>query len=436
MIINSKIRKNLFTLGIAGAALGFVACSSEDDPTPTPDPTESEEMFFISVDGESAEYIITTPTLDQDLTLAGAGTELEQSGYRWIFNEDPSVAVGLIYAQGDPGIGLGYQLDSDGALNRVGQFQITSRFTSYGFFDNYAITSVGGQTPVDENGNALIDENGLERSDAVTFNIVDYTSGLALDTKTILTKDVIVSGQQATFSGIVDFGNGEFLTGVVASNPKDPEQGGGSSTGEIIYPDSCWVAALDADMNITRVYRSNKLSYSSGRFRSQYYSQISKDDQGNAYVFSGAYDENTTKPAGALRINSGAEDFDANYFFNIEEKSDGFKFRNVWHITEDYFLLEFYNELEGSSSTGATQYGIVKMEDQTFNWVGGEFPAKESIVDTGLPMAYDGKLYFPVTVDGELPALYIIDPTTAEGTKGISIDANAVNSIGVLRNDQ
>lgn len=429
--LNFKKHNVLICTAIA-MGMCFYSCSNDDSPRDEPDPNESGFHFFISAEGESAEYLLTTDNLEVgDLSIAGNGQELEQSGYTWICNDNPSVAIGLIYQQGDPGVGLGYNLNNQGQLNELGQFQITSRFTSYGFFNNKAITSVGGQTPVDSNGNPILDDNGNERSDGVTFNLIDLENNLALQEKTLTTLNIAHEGEQATLSGIVDLGNGEFLTGLVVSKPKDPNAGGGSSTGVITYPDSVWVAKYDANLTLKNIYRDNRISYSSGRFRSQYYSQIGKSDNGDIYVFSGAFDENTTHPAGALKINKGAESFDNAYYFNIQELSNGYKFRKVFHITKDYFLLEFYNNLEVTSTGAATQYGIVKMEDRTFNWLNG-LPSKDAIISTGLPASHKGKLYFPVTAEGENPAVYSIDPVSATATKGISVMATNIRAVGVL----
>jgi hypothetical protein len=410
-------------------SLAFTACEKDNN---LPEP-EKPGGFFLSVTGESAEYILRADNPESGTaSIANNSKTLELSGYTWIFNDDPSVAVGLIYRQGDPGIGLGYTVAGDGSLQESGQFQISSRFTSYGFFDRYALTSVGGQTPVDAQGNALLDAGGNARTDAVTFNFIDLKSGFALQEKTITTLNITGNGEQATFSGIVDMGNGEFLTGLVVSQPRDPNAGGGASTGTITYPDSVWVAAFDANLNLKRIYRDNRISYSSGRFRSQYYSQIGKAANGDVYVFSGSYETTTTRPCGALRINKGTTAFDASYYFNIEEKTSNFHFRKIWHITGNYFLLELYNDLEITVNTPATQYGVVDMSAKTFKWVTG-IPAKDKITATGLPAAYGGKMYFPVTAEAADPAIYIIDPATATATKGLSVaGATNINAIGRL----
>jgi hypothetical protein len=432
MYTKKHFLKKVIVAGFIGClTLSLVSCDKNDEPTPTPVTVGS---FFLSVSGESTAYIMLTDNLNSgELLISNNVKELEQTGHTWIFNEDPSVAVGLIYLQSDPGIGLGYSIKEDRTLNNPANFQISSRYTSYGFFDKYALTSVGGITPADANGNALRDAEGNPRTDGVTFNIIDLNNNFSLQEKTITTLNITGNGEQATFSGIVDMGNGEFLTGLVVSQPRDPNATGGASSGTITYPDSCWVAAFDKDLNLKRIYRSNKLSYSSGRFRSQYYSQIGKAADGNVYVFSGSYESTTTKPCGALRINSGATDFDQSYYFDIQEKTGGYHFRKVWHIAENYFMLELYNDLTPTATGAATQYGIVDVAAKTFKRVTTGIPASSAITTTGLPMAYEGKMYFPIVETGQDPAVYIIDPVTATATKGLSIrGAASLNAIGRL----
>ncbi|MDR2650757.1 MAG: DUF4374 domain-containing protein [Prevotellaceae bacterium] len=424
MSTKKSIFKKTILMGfISCLSLAFISCEDNDNPVP-----KSVGAFFLSVNGETTEYIIQTDNLETgDLSIASNREELEQTGHTWIFNNNPSVAIGLIYQQGEPGIGLGFGVDEEGKLQELANFHINSRFTSYGFFDKYALTSVGGQTFTDENGN--------ERSDAVTFNFINLDNNLSLQEKTIPTLNITGNGDQATFSGIVDMGNGEFLTGMVVSQPRPAGSTGGASSGTITYPDSVWVAAFDADLNLKRIYRDDRISYSSGRYRSQYYSQIGKADDGNVYVFSGSYESTTTRPCGALKINKNATAFDPSYHFNIEEKTGGYRFRKVWHITGNYFLLELYNDDKNTPITinsAATQYGIVNMATKTFNWVTG-IPAKDKITNTGLPMAYESKMYFPIVEEGAYPAVYIIDPTTATAQKGISITgATSLNAIGRL----
>uniref|UniRef100_F4CF72 DUF4374 domain-containing protein n=1 Tax=Sphingobacterium sp. (strain 21) TaxID=743722 RepID=F4CF72_SPHS2 len=419
MIQFNTFKKNSWLLGLA--VFGLTACSKSDGPD-TGGGDFNGQKYFIAATTGTATYLLTADDLtnhSDTITTTGNGVELLTTYTTWV-NYGTKAAVGLYYAQGNPGVGVTYGLASDGSLAPVGnEFLINSRFTTYGTFDHYVLTGVSGQT---------LDDGSI----GSTFNFIDMNNRSQLTQKSIKTTNFTGNGDIATFSGIVDLGNGEFLTGVVASGLKEEGSGGGSSTGKVNFPDSVWVAALDADLNVKRIYRDDRLSYSSGRFKSQYYSQIAKDGEGNVYVFSGSYDGTTTKPAGALRINRGAETFDQDYYFNIQEKSGGYRFRKVWHITEDYYLLEFYNSVQYDTNTPATQYAIVKMGDRSFTWLTNGFPSKDQITATGLPFADGGKLYFPVTTDTTAPTIYVIDPTTASATAGLVIQAESVNSVTKL----
>lgn len=403
--------------GIGLALLAAVGCSKNDGPGPAGGNGGNGERYFIAATAGSSTYLLTADDLESGTaTIVGNGVEIPRTYSMWV-NNGTKASVGLIYAQGDPGIGISYGLDASGNLVPVGnEFQITSRFTTYGAFDKYVVTSVSGQTLTDGKTGAV-------------FNFIDLDNHNTMTQRDIVTENFTGNGQLATFSGIVDLGNGEFLTGLVVSEPKDPEAGGGGSTGPVTHPDSVWVAALDANLNVKRIYRDDRISYASGRMRSQYYSQIASDDAGNVYVFSGSFESSTTKPAGALRINKGAADFDQSYYFNIEEMSGGYRFRKVWHITEDYFLLEVYNDLEYGSTTAASQYAVVKMQDKTFSWVREGFPAKDEISATGLPFADNGKMYFPVTTASAQPTVYVIDPETATAKAGLVIQAEGVAAL-------
>jgi len=408
------IKKRTWMLGFA-ALVAIGGCSKSNDSN-TNGEWKGQKYFIAAVTGD-ATYLLTADDLASgQVSTTNNGIELPRVYNNWV-NNGTEASVGLIYAQGDPGIGVSYGLDASGKLAPVGnEFQITSRFTTYGAFENYVLAAVSGQALT--NGKI-----------GTIFNFIDLNKNNQMTQKSIVTENITGNGDMATFSGIVGFGNGEFLTGLVVSGLKDPDQGGGSSTGTVNYPDSVWVAALDADLNVKRIYRDDRISYSAGRFKSQYYTQIASDGGGNVYVFSGSYEGTTTKPAGALRINKGATDFDQDYYFNIEEASKGYRFRKVWHITQDYFLLEVYNDKEYSSATPATQYAVVKMQDKSFTWLTEGFPSKNSITATGLPFADGGKMYFPVTTDNASPTIYVIDPVAGTAKAGLVVHADGVAAL-------
>ena len=427
MYINFQtIRKMLF-LGLVGATT-LVSCSKEDS-----NEDSGANRFFIDAGGaESARYMLLADDVTKgEIPLTSNRLEFkEANGYFWLFNKN--IAAGLSYGFKGAGIGLSYTRDGKGEVRSINEFSIVERATTFGFFDNYYITAVGGQTFADGSG-----------KDGATF-IFRNTSDFAKDevlSKTIHTKKLIPEMNDTeivSFAGILDNGNGEFLTGMIVSDYKDVKQGQGSSTGVIHNPDVVYVGVFDKDLNLKRYYKSDKLGYSAGRFKSQYLLEMGKTDNGNTYVFSGGINqrEGSTRKAGALLIKPGAAEFDPNYFFDIAAISGDGIFRRVWHISGNKFFLEFFNDATKADlrSLDSHRYAIVDVEAKTLNWVAGlPEPTKFTniVTNTITPAIYGGKVYLPVNEQGTDPAIYVIDPATNAATKGLVVKgATVINAIG------
>ncbi len=445
MYINFQtIRKMLF-LGLVGATT-LVSCSKSDDnngekptpsptpaPTPTPDATEVNS-FFIDAGGaknETRYMLLANDVTKGEIPLISNKLEFEKAnGYFWLFNKN--IAAGLSYGFRGAGIGLSYTRDGKGDVRAISQFSIVERATTFGFFDNYYITAVGGQT--------FADGSGKDGAAFIFRNTSDFAKDEVLS-KTIHTKKLIPEMNDTeivSFAGILDNGNGEFLTGMIVSDYKDVKQGQGSSTGVIHNPDVVYVGVFDKDLNLKRYYKSDKLGYSAGRFKSQYLLEMGKTDNGNTYVFSGGINqrEGSTRKAGALLIKPGAAEFDPNYFFDIAAISGDGIFRRVWHISGNKFFLEFFNDATKADlrSLDSHRYAIVDVEAKTLNWVSGlPEPTKFTniVTNTITPAIYGGKVYLPVNEQGTDPAIYVIDPATNAATKGLVVKgATVINAIG------
>lgn len=417
-------------LGILlSSTLLLTSCSSDDDDSQGGGGNGTETIkgsgeFLIAVKGADGEYIIQTDNIDSgsDIDIKTNTKELEMTEYLWSFNQ--GVAVGLVYQQGSAGIGYGFGLNADKTLKQLAKFQISTRFTSYGFFGNYLVTSVGGQTP----------SNASDRVDGATFVLRNTNNFATEKEKTILTQELTTNGELITFSGVVDLGNDQFLSGMIQSEyTETSEANGGNSTGKINFPDSLRVAVIDKDLNVVCTFGDNRISYSSGRYRSQYYSQMGKTSDGTVYVFSGAYNEDgseTKLKAGALKVNSVADGFDKDYYFNIQDLADGYKFKRLWYISGHRFLLEIYNDSKPTLISTAAQYGIVDMQAKTFEWITG-LPSKGLIKYSGIPMIYYDKIYLPLTEYSKNAAIYVVNPSETKATKLMSvIGATEIRAIG------
>ncbi len=406
----------------------FSSCGSDDAMTPVPVVTEAKGHYFLGVRAsDGTEYVMQAESLeDQDLDIKQNLFELEQSDYTWIFRKN--TAVGFVYNQQFAGIGYAVRLDAaDAPFTKLGEFSITTRYSNFGFFNDYLLTSVSGQVSADGS-----------RNDGATFGFWKIGSeNVSLDhTKTIWTEDLTGNGQQVTFSSIVDNGDGTFLSAMVQSGFNQTGTGNGSSVGDVKYPDSVWVAKLDADLNVQEIYRDDRISYAAGQYRSQVFSEVFRADDGTVYVFSNAFNSKTTKHAGALRINRDADGFDPDYYFDIQAAAGNYKFRRVWHVSADKFLLEIYNDFNVTSITPGHQFAIVDMGDKRFTWIQG-LPAKNLITSGaetgGVPLCRDGKIYLPVTQYGKDAVIYVVNPDTGEAAEGITLKGvYEIRSIGYL----
>lgn len=434
--------KRTILYALFSALIPLASCSSSDDATTD---TSSENgssssatsdaaynqggYFFATKTDDGSEWVIQTNSLDNDLDQSKNMMELPQTEYTWVF--DGHTAIGMVYQQQSAGIGYGLRYTSeDSPLTKVGEFRIDTRFTNYGFFNGQFVTSVAGQT--------YTDANGVTHNDGATFAFYNYNGDqVTLDhTKTIATEPIAANGEQITFSSIVDNGDGTFLTAMVESNFHQTGTGNGSSIGTVAYPDSVWIAKMDGDLNVLKIYRDDRISYAAGQYRSQVLRSVWKADDGTTYVFSNSFDDATTRKAGALRILKGADDFDKDYYFDLQTPADGYRFRRVWHMTGNIFLLEIYNEQTITTISVAHQFAVVDMANKTFQWVTG-LPAKNLIMSGnetgGVPMYHDGYIWLPITKYGEDTSLYKVDPQTAVATKQLTIKgATEIRTVGYI----
>lgn len=412
----NTLKSKTWILGLG--LLAAVGCTSEN-PGPTPEPNGANDRYFLAATAGNARYMMAVDDLEKDTTItttSGIETNLAYSHYY----STPQAMLALVYSQGQSSPGAVYQLNANGALREMDTFSLPVGFVTIGNFDRYLAASRNGRTLTGANDGKI----------GTIFYFIDLENDNYITEKSIVTEN-FVGNNTAEFSGIVDAGNGQFLTGVKLIDP----------TGAPV--DNAYVARFDADLNVIKIYEDDRISYSTGEFRSARYPHIANDASGNTYVFSGSHsvsntnpDYRTTKKAGAVRINSGADDFDPSYYFDIETASGGYKFKRVWHVAEDYFFLEMYNEAGiGGGQNPATQYAIVRMSNNSFNWVRTGIPTPDLIesANTGWAFTTNGKAYVGITAIDAQPAVYVIDPVTATAKKGITVTgATSIPGLGRL----
>lgn len=462
------MRKNKFFKSLLAAALllGVVACEQENTPTHYPD-SDTERHYVVASQGTfsntTTNALLTAESLDGGTIGMEHGLVNDGASY-WVFWGDKYL-YGLTYNQGNAGTTRSYVMNADYTLSARPAEYAVRRFTTVGVYDKYVMTTSTGDGPAE-----WADENGyLPKSILVSLLDVEaetYTTNNTLE-EHYLAENFLGNGEFITLAGIeevdgkiysaaVPMGLSQY--GVTVDGGKWIKEGnhdlvkteaGGSGSGAYKegelqwtqYPDECWVTIFDDEtLSSKRLIRTDKISYACGRNKSQYYQMIWEAEDGNVYVFSPSYaktmsDERqqTTLPAGVVRIKAGEADFDASYYVNIEELANGRSFLRTWPIGGTKFLMLMYDgSLTPSKTMKATQLAVFDAATGTLKEVTG-LPADELISGFGnTPYAEGGKAYIAVTTTDGYPAIYVIDNNTAVATKGLTVEATQIGGVGRL----
>lgn len=466
------MKKNFFLTGLFATAMaGLTLTACDDDPSTGggdggDDDNNAEYVVAASVtaSGNTTNVLVNAESLDEGtVTTINNGVVNDGATY-WVFFKEQYLYA-LTYNQGEAGGTRSYIMDASGELKkRSAEFGV-KRFTTYGIYDKYIMTSSTGDGPTEWN-----DENGytpkvflLSYLDpaAETFTTNDTQN------KAYLSENFLGTGEYVTLSGMLEHNNKIYTAavpmGLSQYGTKDQngkwvlpgnedlvkkESGGSNSSAYkkdelqwTQYPNECWVAIFDdATMTSKKLIKTDKISYAAGRMKSQYYQMIWAADNGDVYVFSPSFAktmtdarQKTTLPAGVVRIPSGSTEFD-DYYCNLEALTNGNSFLRSWHIADDYFMLLMYDRPLTETGYVANQLAIFKAGDKKLTYVTG-LPSTDQISGfSNEPYVEKGNAYVTVTFNegGGNPAIYKIDPATATATKGLTIEATQVSGVGKL----
>lgn len=169
-----------------------------------------------------------------------------------------------------------------------------------------------------------------------------------------------------------------------------------------------------------------------------------KAENGDIYTFSpnsiAAGYTQTTKSSGILRINSGATQFDAAYFFDVEAASGGAKLLSATYAGNGLLVARMLKPATDTAlwaafdvSNPICKIAVIDLNNKTVKMVndipdhGGQYG--------GQGLVEDGKVYVSITstIAGE-SRIYAVDPETATATKAAKIQGLEVPSIYKLTN--
>lgn len=437
----------------------FTSCSEEPGSEKQPTEDGSLSKYVVVASYDDANYLLTADTLSMGEITTKNNGQTTEAGTTWVFH-GKDYLYRLVYNQGNASVSSSYIMNAQGKLQQRDYTYEIKRYTSYGTYKDYIITASTG----DMNA-SYADENGY-LPQGFLFSYLDVKNEtFTTNTQDITAENYLGNGEYVTLSGILE-ANSRIYTvpvpmglskyGVKAEGGKyvkypdlvKQESGGqGSSSyekGELQwtqYPDECWVAIYnDETFQNPTLLKTDKISYACGRYKSRYYQTIWAAGNGDVYVFSPSYAkvmtdkrQQTTLPAGVVRIKAGEMQFDDNYYCNLAEQTDGKSFLACWPIADDYFLLLMYDRPLTESGYVATEMAVFKAEDKKLTYVQG-LPSSDVVSGFGNTPYIDdaGIAHVCITTTDGKPAIYQIDPKTAVATKGLVVDAESVVAVGKL----
>ncbi len=460
------MKKKIFIYTVlVASAMAFVACDENNNSnTPPADTAEGAYVIASSVtaSGNTSYVLLTSDKLDEGSVSAVNNGLVNDGATYWVFYRNKYL-YGLTYNQGNAGTTRSYIMGNNGVEARAAEYAVR-RFTTYGIYDKYIMTTSTGDGPSE-----YADENGyIPQSFLVSWLDVEGETYTTNDTRQEIyrSENFLGNGEYVTLAGLLESngklwsvavpmglsqygvkdGNGRWVREGYADLIKTEAGGSGSGAYEkdelqwTQYPDECWVAIFDDEtLSSKKLIKTDKISYACGRYKSQYYQTIWAADNGDIYVFSPSYAktmkdarQKTTLDAGVVRIKAGTQEFDPNYYYNIESQTGGKSFLRCWHIADDNFLMLMYDRPLTESGFTANQLAIFKGETGQLTYIDG-MPEAEKISSFGNAVYNEnGKVHVTVTTTDGYPAIYVIDPTTATASKGITVEATQINGVGLL----
>lgn len=458
-----SIRRALMAAMILAAVL--TACSDDDAPGTgdLPEDSTGKFVFATTVQGSNAtSYVLLTgESLDEGSLSTVNNGLLNDGATQWVFYKNFLYA--LTYNQGNAGTTRSYILGRNGRMQARSTEYSISRFSSYGTYNDDIITMSTGEGPA-----AFADTHGYRPMTLLLtyLNVFNETSR-SNDTSTgsYSMENFLGNGEYVTLAGAEQSGSrlycgavpmGLSQYGAAYENGKwikpgcehlvHTESGGTGAgaykEGELVgtqYPDECWVAIYDnGNMLNPKLATTKKISTPCGRYRSQYYQTVWAADNGDIYVFSASYAKTMTDPAqqtklpaGVCRIPAGSTDFD-DYYCNIEAQTPGGNrsFMRCWPAGGNCFLMVMYDRSLTEKNPAATELAIFDAAKKKLTYVTG-LPANVTSVGKTV-YNQDGKVYIPVNVENERPAIYAINTATAQAAKGVTIQASDITGFGFM----
>ncbi|MFD2941586.1 DUF4374 domain-containing protein [Flavobacterium notoginsengisoli] len=401
---------------LAAFAFTFASCESNDEQNGETSGETGKSKYIITVSTGAtgvADYLLTADDVSKG-SITTAGNGLEQDGTYRYYLSTQNKFFSFLYGQGNPGAVTTYGLTANGDLTKTSNFQ--SETVQVFAPVNKDILMV----KVPRSGASISYMYKVDAEKSI------LTGTEAQDTRLLIGNKNPDLAERAHFTWATQVGDKVFM-------PYMKINGIAPDTFGTRHADSTWVAVYSyPDLKLEKVIKDNRTSYLGAYFTNGLF----QDEKGDVYGFSGAIGTangvvTSTKPSAVVKITKGTTEFDKSYFFNVQEKSGGYKISSTSYISNGKFLLLMYGNV--GTNAGAVRLAVADVYNQTFKWV------------TGMPAILTNATtrYNITTEDGNSAVLgvntpdgnwiYTINGTSAAATQGMKVEGGQITAIQKLK---
>ena len=253
------MKKDFLLNGFIATAMAGMALSACTDNEPDyGSGTEAKGEYVIAssvtASGNTTNVLLTSETLDKGTVSTVNNGLVNDGATQWVFYKNQYLYA-LTYNQGNAGTTRSYIMDSNNEVKaRPGEFAV-KRFTTYGIYDKYIMTSSTGDGPT-----AYADENGyLPKMFLLSYLDVSVETFTTNDTqnKAYMSENFLGNGEYVTLAGILERNNKLYSAAI----PMGLSQYGSATDG------GKWILPGNNDLVKTEDGGSNSSSYKKGELQ-------------------------------------------------------------------------------------------------------------------------------------------------------------------------
>ncbi len=404
----NNLNKKLFSLILALLFVSFTAC--DDEPTKPKDGEDTKSgitMAFKTTGGDETEFILTKDNImNGEISAVGSGIEL--SGWRFFYQVGST-----LFASGysEDNQCKGYVNDGKGNIVEKGGFIFENSLEMFGHSDD-ASTLLAMEIPrkgfakrrlhfIDERSAFVSKIVGTKIFESQTDSLVAWPTALQ-----VRGNKLFIPFQKLDAKGYFSTPSPDSAFVAVYSYPNvgtEPEK-------------------IIADGRTSNIGVNGAVT------------GLIEADNGDLYSFScgatmAGFSPASTKPSGILKIANGSTEFDPNYFFNIEEATNGGKIFWFDYVGNNKAIARILTSDDGDpwGAYGRSSFNqklvIIDLVAKTVTDV-ANVPLHAKRYSAPV-LVEDGKLYVSIETENEA-YVYQVNVETATATKGAKINGKTI----------